>query len=125
MHTELEGHALDAAVAQLLGDPRIMMWGSDPWIEDDTVAGHGSGGRGFKPSTDWRDGGPILDREPITSGFCGTDARKTSWPDQWYAELDDDTPGDNFHSLGSTRLIAAMRCFVRSKTPRTRQPDSR
>lgn len=120
-HMELEGRALDAAVAQLLDDPCITMWGSDPWIEDGRVAGLG---RCFKPSTDWRDGGPILYREPITSGFCGSRACETPWPGQWFAELEEDNPGGNFHSLGSTRLIAAMRCFVRSKTPRIRPPDS-
>ena len=117
MNTDLEGGALDAAVAKLLGDPRISMWGDLPWINDGSVAGHGSSGRGFKPSTDWRDGGVVLDREPIISGFCGSSEIETSWPGQWYAQLDDETAGGNCHSVGPTRLVAAMRCFVRMKTP--------
>ena len=117
MKNDLIDVELDAAVAKALNDQRISLWGERPWIEDGSVAGHGTTGRPFSPSTDWRDGGPILDREPIISGYCGNSAYETSWTGQWYAQLDDETPGGNCHSIGPTRLIAAMRCFILRKTP--------
>jgi hypothetical protein len=62
----------------------------------------------FNPSTDWSQGGPIIEREWI----C---------PDrllngQWVACKRTDT-GDSmlFARTGPTPLIAAMRCYVASK----------
>ena len=65
----------------------------------------------FSPSTDWAQGGPIIEREWITltptrSGY-------------WGAEIIHAIPGPlgRFQWMGSgpTPLIAAMRCFVASK----------
>ena len=64
-----------------------------------------------RPSTSWKDGGPIIEREWITltptrSGY-------------WGAEIIHAIPGplDRYQWLGSgsTPLIAAMRCYVTSK----------
>lgn len=63
----------------------------------------------FKPSTDWAQGGPIIERERIvTQDFDG---------ELWIAAL-----GDPFNkrpsrhgAAGRTPLIAAMRCYVASK----------
>lgn len=55
----------------------------------------------YHPSTDWAQGGPIIDRESI-----GLMPSRTA-----YYERD----GGTYYSYGPTPLIAAMRCFVASK----------
>ena len=55
----------------------------------------------YDPSTDWAQGGPIIEREGITL---------THQADQWSAQTDDD-----LFAYGPTPLIAAMRCYVASK----------
>jgi hypothetical protein len=56
----------------------------------------------FKPSTDWSQGGPIIEREKIAIDFDGS---------VWCAS-DNHKPLANY---GPTPLIAAMRCYVASK----------
>jgi len=64
----------------------------------------------WKPSTDWAQGGPIIERE-------GMGVWMYQWNEQgepevgWYAE---DKDGDHVQK-GTTPLIAAMRCYVASK----------
>ena len=56
------------------------------------------------PSTDWSQGGPIIEREEIAH-----------WPDSeggWFASAQEGR-GKDYH--GPTPLIAAMRCYVASK----------
>lgn len=66
---------------------------------------------GYHPSTDWAQGGPIIDREGLSIRFAPKDARGA-----WYAVqgpnrfLSPDHEGS-----GPTPLIAAMRCYVASK----------
>ena len=52
-------------------------------------------------STDWAQGGPIIEREGLTL---------THQTDKWAAQTDCD-----LFSYGPTPLIAAMRCYVASK----------
>ena len=60
---------------------------------------------GFHPSTDWAQGGPIIERERISVWARG---------DEWAAESF--TPNEQGHEeTGETPLIAAMRCYVASK----------
>lgn len=57
----------------------------------------------YRPSTNWAQGGPIIERERID-----LDAYKTDW--------EASMRGDAFVvSSGPTPLIAAMRCLVASK----------
>lgn len=56
----------------------------------------------FNPSTDWVDGGPIIEKEKIGLTNEGAD-----W---WRADLAT-TPAKHFFGYGPTPLIAAMRCF--------------
>ena len=67
---------------------------------------------GFHPSTDWAQGGPIIEREGITlakgNPILFTDGTRE---DLWIAKLH----GNKAH--GPTPLIAAMRAFVTSKFP--------
>lgn len=59
--------------------------------------------RHWSPSTDWSQGGPIIEREGI--GTCITYASG----DLWQACKDD------LEFYGPTLLVAAMRCYVASK----------
>ena len=94
MHTsKLSGAALDWAVAQCEG--------LRTYIE---VV------EGFKPSTDWAQGGPIIEREmiflwiykrpePLDGHDCG-----------WMGLIK-----GGVQEFGPTPLVAAMRCFVASR----------
>ena len=88
--SELQGAALDWAVAKCEG----LMQGQ---IAIDGVT-HGF----YKPSTDWSQGGPIIERELIAVWFSKGD---------WKSQMRDTSA--NIH--GPTPLIAAMRCYVASK----------
>lgn len=91
--SELSGFALDWAVAKCEGEEVRLIKGQLETLWTDN---------GYKPSTNWSQGGPIIERERIdVYGFDG---------EQWGAE-------DNFRSrqYGDTPLIAAMRCYVASK----------
>ena len=91
--SELTGAALDWAVAKCNGH-----------LDDETII------RRLEPdeegwciaySTDWSQGGPIIEREMISIEWTGED---------WMAYI--------FHDeecFGPTPLIAAMRCYVASK----------
>ena len=57
----------------------------------------------FSPSTDWSQGGVLIEREGMTLR-AGTTGR-------WDAELDE----FDVLECGPTPLVAAMRCFVASK----------
>jgi hypothetical protein len=60
----------------------------------------------FKPSTDWAQGGPIIEREGISVA--------TDDVEPWCGFIEDDEINTLFFS-GPTPLIAAMRCYVASK----------
>jgi hypothetical protein len=94
--SELSGAALDWAVAkcdQEWGDEDALLW-----VQDDEYRYH--------PSTNWAQGGPIIEREKIRLD--------TAWNCEdgtWAARMD--TVGGWWE--GDTPLIAAMRCYVASK----------
>jgi len=59
----------------------------------------------YEPSTNWAQGGPIIERERIS-----TQTTENHW------EADTTTPEGKFiQAEGPTPLIAAMRCYVASK----------
>ena len=58
-------------------------------------------------STDWAQGGPIIEREGMTVG-------RQIDPTQWAAEAFDARGTTTFVGYGPTPLIAAMRCYVAS-----------
>jgi hypothetical protein len=86
--SELTGAALDWAVMTCEGyvQPKPIEW---------ILGGH------FTPSTNWAQGGPIIERE----GIAVREVLKGSW----VADLE-----VGFEE-GPTPLIAAMRCWVASK----------
>ena len=59
----------------------------------------------YYPSTDWAQGGPIIEREGIDLQYQGGDN------DKWAADMF----GAECSVYGDTPLIAAMRCYVASK----------
>jgi hypothetical protein len=91
---ELTGPALDWAVAKcefVPGTAKTLIWDE------------------FKPySTNWAQGGPIIERELIEVG------RQHG---EWIAcsEVADDGSWDENVCYGPTPLIAALRCYVASK----------
>jgi hypothetical protein len=65
-------------------------------------------------STDWSQGGPIIERENIATGLVPTEAGS---PKDWcaYSYRDAEFCRESKRSYGPTPLIAAMRCYVASK----------
>ena len=101
--SELSGAQLDWAVAMCEGyaeGPSGSFW----ITEDDCVD--------FKPTTDWSQGGPIIERERIATEFLrwNPDDRQVG---VWEAEHYEYGKSSKRH--GPTPLIAAMRCYVASK----------
>ena len=103
--SDLIGPALDWAVAKCSGDEtRLMFRGDseagvtdvhfDPWLAP------------WSPSTDWAQGGLIIERECIDL-YC--DHAGVSWRTR--KMLGERGP----MAYGPTPLIAAMRCYVASK----------
>jgi hypothetical protein len=90
--SEMTGAALDWAVAKCEGQP-------DEWMADHK--------RGYinSPSTDWAQGGPIIERELIEIGAHEPEGFEWVARDYWKENT----------MTGPTPLIAAMRCFVASK----------
>lgn len=108
--SELTGVALDWAVATCEG-------ATDFWF--DTVATHwvklngeeralryGWARMSYLPSTDWAQGGPIIERERISVIWM-----QFSDEQYWVAHIDN----PECERQGPTALIAAMRCYVASK----------
>ena len=95
--SELTGAALDWAVAKCEGIAIVALHGnlatfSDP-LDDGAL-----NEMPINYSTDWAQGGPIIEREKITLEWTGED---------WMGYIRHD---EEF--FGSTPLIAAMRCYV-------------
>lgn len=73
----------------------------------------------YSPTTDWSEGGPIIERERIT--FDYHDCNPCDQEDAAHARLSrarmkpDGTASWYAHKRGPTLLIAAMRCYVASK----------
>lgn len=97
--SELSGAALDWAVAKCEPDDTASIYfdeNGEPICHDDWPDN-----QEFKPSTDWAQGGPIIEQEKITLEWTGED---------WMGYIRHDE-----ESFGHTPLVAAMRCYVASK----------
>jgi hypothetical protein len=101
---EFQGAELDLLVAQAAGieDARV--------VDDVCVL---PGGRPFRPSADWAEGGPLLAQAQISLW---------RYPDldSWHACTNFDVVRDEglkakYYFQGPTPLVAAMRCFAASK----------
>jgi hypothetical protein len=69
-------------------------------------------GMPFAPSTEWSQGGPIIEQEGISIHKNPPDVFRSDLK-RWTADTYRNAP--MAHELGSTPLIAAMRAFVASK----------
>jgi hypothetical protein len=96
--SELTGAALDWAVAKCVGhiDDETIIRRLEP-DEDDWCIAY---------STDWAQGGPIIEREKINISMSAS----APWMAWFYDGLEMVELTD-----GETPLIAAMRCYVASK----------
>jgi hypothetical protein len=65
------------------------------------------GSRKNRWSTDWAQGGPIIEREGISVAYIDDNIADGAW----FAS----TVGGDENTEGPTPLIAAMRCYVASK----------
>ena len=104
--SELKGVALDWAVAKCMGHRVAENYGSyiRIYLPDPKQAGYTLS---FCPSTDWAQGGPIIERECIGISCIHITGYT---PDSWDAKHP-----QRIYSKGPTPLIAAMRCYVASK----------
>ena len=94
--SELQGAALDWAVAKcegMLAEP--WLWGDEQEVL-----------MRYKFSTDWKQGGPIIERVKIRLDCAWN-------PGPWEGSCKID--GHTAWTEGPTPLIAAMRCYVASK----------
>ena len=110
--SELTGAALDWAVAKCEGPNSVAACYYDeddlPMCRDE--APHME----WRPSTDWAQGGPIIEREGIdvhrvnaemwSAKLWVNNSGMTKNPAQWFKH--------NIQTDGPTPLIAAMRCYV-------------
>lgn len=100
--SELQGAALDWAVCEATG-----LLGAYPLTRKRFLKQwSGNSGKYLHPSTDWAQGGPIIEREAIQitpDEYSGT----------WVAFMTRE--GNPLEDRGPTPLIAATRCFVSSR----------
>jgi hypothetical protein len=103
--SSLTGTALDWAVAKCEGDDTLAVYfderSGEPLCHDDWPDN-----QEFKPSTDWAQGGPIIEREGVQLR-CGLGG--------WVALPYDSAFSEEAYQEGDTPLVAAMRCYVASK----------
>jgi hypothetical protein len=104
--SELTGVALDWAVAQVKGTQ--VKYRKGYLVCVDPYGFFAADGRCFEPSTDWSQGGPIIDREWIE--LSNGSNLSAAWGASKYDEQGEPSLGQ-----GPTPLIAAMRCYVASE----------
>jgi len=99
--SELTGTALDWAVAKA-AEEMFGFYSGDFYVAGEDAPYH--------PSTNWAQGGPIIERERIAVEFVRRDEVDSAllvWSANKY--------GTGYDEEGFTPLIAAMRCYVASK----------
>lgn len=101
--SELTGHALDWAVANCEG---LLAFGYRTDRERFVIEDSDSNSEGFMPSTDWAQGGSIIEREQISIEHKTREG-------VWVATRIEGSAVSETH--GDTPLIAAMRSYVASK----------
>lgn len=109
--SELTGAALDWAVAKCEGATNLRFDTVDCWWftldgKDRVLSRGWSAAQNFAPSTDWAQGGPIIEREKIDLEWIGAERCRATY--DWLDE-------PFYEGFGPTPLIAAMRCYVTSK----------
>ena len=108
--SELKGGSLDAAVVMAQGDMDVDLNG----LPRAVMIHHGSDSRIYSPSTQWFDGGPIIERERIELTRNYSPAGWASGS-HWAAFIRSADGRSDGLAHGDTALIAAMRAYVMSK----------
>ena len=112
--SELTGAALDWAVAKCEGKEAARVQGLGGAVRLFKTVGYDP--TPWQPSTDWAQGGPIIEREEINllkrddnpwHGYAYRFGKHKKMRGQRGCEI--------FRATGPTPLIAAMRCYVASK----------
>lgn len=108
--SELTGALLDAAVANAEGWEWRVIESESPfvWLVDGPDVGPEFA---FSPSTNWTQGGPIIERERI-------ELQRHACSDGWWAGIRQAATTNRAGgaiAVGGTPLIAAMRAFVASR----------
>ena len=98
--SELQGAALDWAVAKCEG--------AETWNDCCQILLVGDD-EPYHPSTNWEQGGPIIEREGISLEYACADY-KWLWVAYKLGRPDEDNPQND-----NSPLIAVMRCYVASK----------
>lgn len=124
---EASGAALDWLVAKAQGwvnypsdsKERGTLWHLEP---DKAPFGLTCPGATWKPSTDWSQGGPIIERELIDLAHYKQPQKDGRREVVWRATMFPEFKFQNYSSamqefsyIGPTPLIAACRCYVASK----------
>lgn len=118
-----ESEVLDWLVAKCEYDRRLYTYGSPCFNLSSkrvyATEGLQQIGVNFAPSTNWAQGGPIIEREKIASlpPIVRRIAKERhAFPiEYWRATIQRDENELAIHGAGPTPLIAACRCFVASK----------
>ena len=118
--SELTVPALDWAVAASLGwktyptdsVERGMWYHTDPVIAPHGYEHNRIHQYAFTPSTDWSQGGPIIEQEQIAIECLHAASNDVRWQAWTPAPEQDNCEA---YGVGPTPLIAAMRCYVASK----------
>lgn len=105
--SELKDLALDWAVAKCEG-VQVTLSKTGYLIFIDPAVYSGPMGRGFNPSTDWAQAGPIIEDGGIAT------SQYDDYPN-WSATMYATDFNEHIVAHGPTLLIAAMRCYVASK----------
>ncbi len=112
--SELTGAALDWAVtrAHQEGEPEF-----DYYIDhkNTVMEERGDLSWAYSPSTNWAQGGPIIEREKMCIDEPNCDADGRGWSAVIIDWASDDGDDKSIEGFGPTPLIAAMRCYVASK----------
>ena len=114
--SDLTGAALDWAVAKAGGLlEQTIMIGTQS-CEKVVLDTHGPvdmrSGTYFRPSIDWSQAGPIIERECISLRFVQTGPREIEVEAELWPDYSKSCSG---RATGPTAMIAAMRCLVDSK----------
>ena len=99
--SELTGAALDWAVAKCEGFD---------YFNHQNLARITTSAHSWNPSSNWAQGGPIIEREEISVNWANG---------QWQAHTVNEQDEYEQIEYGPTPLIAAMRCYVASKLGNT------
>ena len=104
--SDLTGAALDWVVSKCEGEPVYF-----DGVTVRYVPGQFSDEEPYNPSTNWAQGGPIIEREHIS--LRGPSIAGVNWAS--FIDKSGTSYGPQYRQVAPTPLIAAMRCYVASK----------